>query len=201
VISSRIGHSFDPAILKVYHILFMGKALSPNSLTVSGACSAFIASLIIAFDHPIAGAVVLAISGLLDLMDGAVARNTNNVTPFGGFLDSVLDRYSDLLVMCGILVYFVRRHDVFDVLATSVAAIGVAIIPYAKARAEAAHLASNTGLLERPERLFILLCGLFSGFLSYAVVILAVFTHVTVFQRIIHAKKSAEKLHNHRTTP
>ncbi|OPY63823.1 MAG: CDP-diacylglycerol--inositol 3-phosphatidyltransferase [Syntrophorhabdus sp. PtaU1.Bin002] len=141
----------------------------------------------------ILGGIALLASGFLDLMDGALARSSDQVTPFGGFLDSVLDRYSDLVVMCGILVYFMKRDDSLLTIVAFVAAIGVAIIPYAKARAEAASLTCNTGLLERPERVVILLIGLLCNLLSYAVFALAVLTHVTVVQRILYVRRQIHR--------
>jgi archaetidylinositol phosphate synthase len=189
VISSKIGHSLDPAILGLYHILFRSKALSPNLITAFGAAFALLAAASIGLGHLILGGAILLVSGICDLMDGTLARSTNKVTAFGGFLDSVLDRYSDLSVMCGILVYFMRRGRDIEMLATFVASIGIAIIPYARARAEAALLPFRTGLLERPERIMIVLCGLFLNLLPYAVMILAIFTHVTVVQRILHARR------------
>ncbi len=190
VISSKIGHSLDPAILRLCHILFRGKAVSPNLITILGAAFAFLAAALVGFGHLILASAMLLVSGICDLMDGALARSTDKVTAFGGFLDSVLDRYSDLSVMCGILVYFMRQDRDLDMLATFVASIGIAIIPYARARAEAAFLPFRTGLLERPERMMIVACGLFFNLLQYAVMILAVLTHVTVIQRILYARKN-----------
>jgi len=132
------------------------------------------------------------LSGFFDLMDGSIARNTNNVTVFGGFLDSVLDRYSDLLIMIGVLIYFLMRGDTFYSIVTVFASIGIAIIPYAKARAEASSIQCNTGMLERPERLIILFIGLLFHLLPYAVLVLAVLTHVTVVQRILYVKKKTD---------
>lgn len=189
MISLRIGHSLDPVVIKLYRILFQGKALSPNLLTAFGAVFALAAAASIAFDHLFVGAALLLISGLCDLMDGALARSIGNVTAFGGFLDSVLDRYSDLLIMCGVLVYFMRRDQHFEMFATFIASIGIAIIPYARARAEAASLPFRTGFLERPERLIIVFCCLMFNLLHYAVIILAVLSHVTVVQRIMHARR------------
>jgi CDP-diacylglycerol--glycerol-3-phosphate 3-phosphatidyltransferase len=186
-----VGHSFDPVALRVYHVFFGHKALSPNLLTLCGAIFGVLSALCIGLDRLVLSAIFLFISGVLDVMDGAVARSTNNVTSFGGFLDSVLDRYTDLLIMGGILVFFLRKGAHFEVLATFVAAMGVAIIPYARARAEAALLACKTGLLERPERLIILFFGLVFNVLQYAVIFLAVFTHVTVIQRILHTRREA----------
>jgi CDP-diacylglycerol--glycerol-3-phosphate 3-phosphatidyltransferase len=112
-------------------------------------------------------------------------------TQFGGFFDSVLDRYADLFIMFGIFVHFLRQNDFFYSGLTFLAAIGTAIIPYARARAEAASLPCKTGMLERPERLIIVLVGLFFNVLSYAVIVLAVLTHVTAIQRIVFVKRNS----------
>ena len=197
MISSKLGHALDPAIFGVYRFFFRDKRINPNLLTLFGVLFSFLTLVATVADHLILGGIFLVVSSFFDLMDGAVARHTGATTDFGGFLDSVLDRYSDLFVMCGILIYFVKRGAYFDVVATSVASMGIAIIPYARARAEAAGFSCRAGLLERPERLAILVCGLFfSPLLHYVVLILAFFTHVTVIQRIIHTRKMAEKRAN-----
>jgi phosphatidylglycerophosphate synthase len=197
LISSRLGHSLDPAIFGVYKLFFHEKRINPNLLTLVGFAFSFFTFIAIALDRLILGGIFLLVSGFFDLVDGAVARQTNTTSDFGGFLDSVLDRYSDLLVMCGILIYFMKQSSNFDVTAAFVASIGVALIPYTRARAEAAGLPCRTGLLERPERLAILLCGLFvSPFLRYIILILAVLTHLTVIQRIVYTKKMAEERGN-----
>jgi CDP-diacylglycerol---glycerol-3-phosphate 3-phosphatidyltransferase len=134
-------------------------------------------------------AACLVVSGSFDLLDGAVARNANMVTRFGGFLDSVLDRYSDLLVMLGISMTFLYRSDPLFSTITFFAAVGVAIVPYARARAEAASIECHNGMLERPERVILLIVGLFFGMLKPVVIILAVFTHITVLQRILRARR------------
>jgi CDP-diacylglycerol--glycerol-3-phosphate 3-phosphatidyltransferase len=145
----------------------------------------------IALGYVKTGGIILVFSGFLDLLDGAVARGTNTVSRFGGFLDSVLDRYTDLFLMFGIFVYFLRQGHTHAVVFTFIAAIGVAIIPYARARAEAASIECKTGLMERPERLVILLLGIFCNLLLYAVITLVVLTHVTVIQRIVFVRKNS----------
>jgi CDP-diacylglycerol---glycerol-3-phosphate 3-phosphatidyltransferase len=191
LISVKVGHSLDPAILSVYRFFLKNKVVNPNILTVWGAAFAFGASACIAIDYLLIGAIMILVSGCFDLMDGAVARSTDNVTQFGGFFDSVLDRYADLFIMFGIFVHFMRQHDFVYSGLTFFAAVGTAIIPYARARAEAASLPCKTGMLERPERLIIVLAGLFFNVLSYAVIILAVLTHVTAIQRIIYVRRNS----------
>jgi CDP-diacylglycerol---glycerol-3-phosphate 3-phosphatidyltransferase len=194
LISVKVGHSLDPVILSVYRFFLKSKIINPNILTVWGAAFAFGASACIAVDYLLSGAVLILISGCFDLMDGAVARSTDNVTRFGGFFDSVLDRYADLFIMLGIFVHFLRQNDFFYSVVTFVAAIGTAIIPYARARAEAASLPCKTGMLERPERLIIVLAALFFNVLDYAMIILAILTHVTAIQRIVYVRRNSDNI-------
>ncbi len=197
MISSKIGHSLDPLIIKIYHQLFRDKVIDPNIFTILGVISGFVSFLCIAFDFLLLGGIALLVSSFFDLTDGALARDTESVTPFGGFLDSVLDRYTDLFVIFGVFIHFLRHEDFFNSIATFTAAIGIAIIPYVKARAEASSLACTTGILERPERVILLLIGLFFNILPYVIIILAVLTHITVIQRILFVKNlTSRKIHN-----
>jgi phosphatidylglycerophosphate synthase len=186
VISSRIGHSLDPVVLKVYKFLFVNRQISPNTLTVVGFIAGVASAVLVAMGRPVLAGALLLVAGLFDLMDGAVARTNGRVTPYGGFLDSVLDRYTDLFVALGISIYFLREGDTLFSAVTFFAAIGIAVIPYAKARAEAAGVSCDSGLLERPERTMLLIIGLLSGLIQPVIVILAVLTHVTVIQRMVH---------------
>lgn len=193
MIGSKIGHSLDPLILRVYRFLFGKAAISPNTLTLCGLAFSLLSSFFIAATgHLFLAGIFLVVSGFFDLLDGAVARGTGAVTRFGGFFDSVLDRYSDLAIMFGISVYFLRRAEPVSSMAAFFAAIGMAIIPYARARAEAASIPCRNGLLERPERIILLSLGLLFNVCKPVVFILAVLTHVTVLQRVLLVKKATE---------
>jgi len=192
VISSKIGHRLDRQILLIYRFIFRQKIISPDIISSTGTLFGFLAAFLVFMEFPRAGACSLAFAGLLDILDGAIARGTGRVTRFGGFFDSVLDRYTDLSVMGGILFVYVRHGNTDYAIATFIAVIGTALIPYARARAEAASLSCKTGLLERPERLVLLIIGLvFPVLLGYIIMVLAVLTHVTVIQRILHVRKQA----------
>jgi phosphatidylglycerophosphate synthase len=191
LISNKVGHSLDPAILKIYRFFFKDKTINPNYLTLFGAIFGYASAMCIAFGYVKTGGIILLFSGFFDLLDGAIARSTNAVSRFGGFLDSVLDRYTDLFLMFGIFVLFLRQGQMHALVFTFIAAIGVAIIPYARARADAASIECKAGLMERPERLLILLIGIFFNLLLYAVVALAVLTHVTVIQRILFVRRNS----------
>ena len=194
MIDSKIGHRLDPLLVRIFRLLFGNAPIRPNVLTLIG----FFFSLLTFVFTAVLGQLTIAglflvVSGFFDLLDGAVARSTNMVTRFGGFLDSVLDRYSDLIVMFGISVYFLRRADTLSSMVAFFAAIGVAIVPYAKARAEAASIACRSGILGRPERVILLTIGLLFQVLEPVVFVLAVLAHATVFQRVISVRKASRK--------
>lgn len=191
MISDKVGHSLDPSILKIYRFFFKHTTVNPNYLTALGALFGYASAMFITFGYVKTGGIILLFSGFFDLLDGAIARSTNTVSRFGGFLDSVLDRYTDLFLMFGIFVLFLRQGQMHALVFTFIAAIGVAIIPYARARAEAASIQCKAGLLERPERFVILLIGIFFNMLLYAIIVLAVLTHVTVIQRILFVRKNS----------
>ncbi|HUJ90721.1 MAG TPA: CDP-alcohol phosphatidyltransferase family protein [Syntrophorhabdales bacterium] len=202
MIGSKIGHSLDPLLVRVYQLFFRGKIVKPNLLTVIGLLFGFICLILTINNRLLLAGLALFISGFFDLLDGAVARQYGTVTAYGGFLDSVLDRYTDLSVALGIFIYFLRSGDdhLFAIL-TFVAAIGIAIVSYIRARAEAASLQCKSGLLERPERTILLIIGLcfnsvclqLTGLslLKPVIVLLAVLTHLTAIQRILMVRKAA----------
>lgn len=194
MISSKIGHRLDPVVLSLYRSVFGRKTISPNVISCAGAFFGFLAAALISTGWPAAGAASLIVSGLFDILDGAVARGAGRVTRFGGFFDSVLDRYTDMAVMGAILFVYVREGSAGYAIAAFVAVTGTALIPYARARAEAANLSGKTGLLERPERLALIIIGLFVPFLlDYIIILLAVLTHVTVIQRIVYVWRQTRK--------
>ncbi|MCS7280235.1 MAG: CDP-alcohol phosphatidyltransferase family protein [Desulfobacterota bacterium] len=192
MLSAKIGHSLDPYVIKIFRIFFLGKHINPTIITLFGFLLGLFSFLSIVFDYLKIGGIFLIVSGYFDLLDGALARNTRKVTVFGGFLDSVLDRYTDLLVISGIGIHFLRGGEISSVVATIVASIGIAIIPYAKARAQAEGLTCNTGILERPERTILLIFGLIFGLVEYIVIILAILSHITVLQRVIFVRKATQ---------
>jgi CDP-diacylglycerol--glycerol-3-phosphate 3-phosphatidyltransferase len=126
------------------------------------------------------------------MLDGAVARASGSVTPYGGFLDSTLDRYSEAVVYGGLLVYLLGTDDYrVGALLVFAATAGSLLISYARARAEAAGYRASVGLLARPERVVVLAAGLLFGQVIPALWILAIGTHLTVLTRIVHVWRGA----------
>ena len=188
MISNKIGHRLDPYIYRAFHKVF-GARGNPNFFTFMGFLATLAASVLIIGDLWIAGGLMIILSGLFDLFDGALARNLGKVTPFGGFLDSVLDRYSDLFLLLALLIYYLQRGDTAFVILASFVSIGTALISYTRARAEAARIPCNIGLLERAERIILLSAGVLFGWIIPVFWVLAILTHFTVLQRIYYVWK------------
>jgi len=133
--------------------------------------------------------LAIILSGLFDLFDGVVARKLGKVTALGSFLDSVSDRYSDLLFLLALLIYYLRKGDPDLVILTSVVSIGTVLIPYIRAKAESLHVPCNIGLMERAERIILLSIGTLCQWMVPVLWILVILTHFTVLQRIYYVWK------------
>lgn len=191
MIGNKIGHRLDPYLQSVLKKIF-GERGNPNSFTLMGFFATLIASIFILKEFWVAAGLMIILSGLFDLFDGVVARNLDKVTVFGGFLDSVLDRYSDLLLLLALIILYLKRGNSGLVILTSCVSIGTALIPYTRARAEAAQVSCNIGLMERAERIILLSAGALFNWMEPILWILAILTHFTVLQRIYYVWK---KLH------
>lgn len=161
--------------------------LTPNMVTTIGVLLSVVVAIVIASGYLVVGGILFLIASGFDMLDGAVARAAGTVTKFGGFLDSTLDRYSETIVLFGVLSYLLQGPDATTgALLVFAATTGSLLISYARARAEAAGFHASVGLLARPERVVILAIGLLFGQLLPALWILAIGTHLTVFMRIYH---------------
>src|SRR3989449_9578266 len=128
--------------------------------------------------------VLLILAGLFDFFDGSLARASGQVTPFGAFLDSVIDRYSDLVVLLGIVVLFARTPNARGAILAMAALVGSVMVSYTKARAESIGIECNVGMMERPERLICLIAGALLDLLEPALWVLAILANLTAVQRI-----------------
>lgn len=161
--------------------------LTPNMVTTIGMILSLVVALVIGSGNLVVGGVLFLIASGFDMLDGAVARAGGTVTKFGGFLDSTLDRYSETIVLFGVLYYLLETPDASSgALLVFAATTGSLLISYARARAEAAGFHASVGLLARPERVMILAIGLLFSLLLPSLWILAIGTHLTVLMRIFH---------------
>jgi CDP-diacylglycerol---glycerol-3-phosphate 3-phosphatidyltransferase len=166
--------------------------IPPNVITWSALVLNLWAGVLFAAGRFAAAAGMMMLAGLCDLLDGPVARLQDRVSKFGGFLDSILDRYSDLIIFLGILVYYVHIDRFPFVGLAGTAMAGSVQISYAKARAESLVPPSEVGFWDRPERLVLIMLGAFLNRIPLVLGILAIGTNITVIHRIYHTWKQTE---------
>jgi CDP-diacylglycerol--glycerol-3-phosphate 3-phosphatidyltransferase len=194
MISNKIGHRLDPYLYYVLKI-FLGEHGNPNFFTVMGFFATLVASLLILNGFWFFAGLTIVLSGLFDLFDGVIARKLGKVTALGGFLDSVLDRYSDLLLLLAILIYYLKKGEPDIVILTSFVSMGTILIPYVRAKAESLQVPCTIGLMERAERIILLSIGTIFQWMEPILWILAIFTHFTVLQRIYYVWKEIDPKH------
>ena len=128
--------------------------------------------------------LVIILAGFLDMVDGRIARATNQVTVFGAFFDSVVDRYSDAALYFGLLVYYARANRFFYVVLAAVVMISSVMVSYTRARAESLIGTCKVGFMERPERLVLVIIGALFNRMAPVLWIIAVLSTITVIHRI-----------------
>ncbi len=188
MIGNRIGHRLDPFLKALLKIFFADRG-NPNFFTFMGFLATLAASFFILKESWILAGMAIVLSGLFDLFDGVVARTLGKVTAFGGFLDSVLDRYSDLFLLLALIIHYLKHGNSSLVILTSCVSIGTALIPYSRAKAEAIQLPCTIGFMERAERIILLAAGALFGWMEGILWVLAILTHFTVLQRIWYVWK------------
>jgi CDP-diacylglycerol--glycerol-3-phosphate 3-phosphatidyltransferase len=185
MIGQKIGHQLDPFLYQVVRFAF-GDRRNPNLFTWLGFLSTLVAAFFLIQDLWWVAGLAIVLSGLFDLFDGVVARKLGKVTALGGFLDSVLDRYSDLFLLLAFLIHYLRKGEANLVILTFAVTIGITLIPYTRARAEALQVQCNIGFMERAERIILFSVGTLLHWMEPVLWIMAILTHFTVLQRIYH---------------
>ena len=167
--------------------------LTPDILTWIGLFINIIAAAVIALNHLLVGGILVLFSGLFDLLDGALARYNNKTTRFGALLDSTFDRLSEALVLIGILILYLNGEHTLEILLIFGVLVASFLISYIRARAESLGIECKTGLFTRAERVIILALGLMIDQVLITLIVLAVFTIVTVIQRLVHVWRQTKK--------
>ena len=183
----NLANSVAPPIAR----LLARTPLTPNALTWLGFCITVGAAVLIATDHFLAAGIVVLVAGLFDMLDGALARLTGRVSRFGAILDSTLDRLSEAALLLALLVVSAREQHVLESLLIGITLLGSLMVSYIRARIEAMGIECQAGFFTRPERVVILALGLllnqFDFALFIALVIIALFSWITVIERLIYA--------------
>ena len=175
--------------------------INPNILTLMGLVVNTYAAFLFGYANGenqrrmflYAGLVIIG-SGFFDLVDGRVARASNQVSLFGGFFDSVVDRYSDASLFFGLLVFYARGNRFFYVVLTALVMISSIMVSYARARAESLIGTCRVGFLERPERLVLLIIGALFNVMAPVLWVIAVLSTITVIHRITYTWQRTKEM-------
>lgn len=146
--------------------------------------------------HLFAAGWVVLVAGLFDMLDGALARHTKQVTKFGAILDSTLDRLAEAVLLLSILFLYAREGATFGALLVGITLLGSLMVSYIRARAESLDIECLVGLFTRPERVIVLALGLLLNQIDYvliiALAIIAVFSFFTAGQRLVYSLKQSK---------
>jgi CDP-diacylglycerol---glycerol-3-phosphate 3-phosphatidyltransferase len=189
--TSAVGRACGVLLDAIVRLLALTR-INPNALTVMGLVVNTYAAFLFGYASGenqrrmflYAGLVIIG-SGFFDLVDGRVARASNQVTRFGGFFDSVVDRYSDASLFFGLLVFYARGNRFFYVVLTALVMISAIMVSYARARAESLIGTCRVGFMERPERLVLLIIGALFNVMAPVLWVIAVLSTITVIHRVV----------------
>lgn len=185
-ISENIGRGAQVLLRGIIAFLIFLK-VRPNHLTFLG----FLITVVVAYEFAVGnfvtGGFVLILAGLFDMVDGMVARKLGEATAFGAFFDSIMDRYSDLIMYLGLIIYYGQADRMNYVVLVGIVMMGSVLTSYARARAECLIDKCKVGFLERPERIVLLLIGSFY-FMDPVLWVIAFFSNWTVVHRILYTR-------------
>lgn len=167
--------------------------LKPNIITISGLIGNIIAAILIGWGQLFWGGLLAMLVGPFDALDGAMARLKNESSKYGSFIDSVTDRYDELVLLAGLLIHFIRIENWLGCLFVYLAAAGSVMVSYVRAKAEALGYSAKVGVLTRVERYLILIPGIIIGQPLISLAIIAVLGNFTAVQRFYYVRKQALK--------
>jgi CDP-diacylglycerol--glycerol-3-phosphate 3-phosphatidyltransferase len=180
-----VRRGFSPILAALQRL-----GITPNQISIVGFLVNVGAAVLVLFDYYIWAASVFIAAGLLDLVDGSLARRTGRTTPFGGFLDSTLDRMSEGVVFAAIAYRLAQDPDIVlrsvNVALVVLALLGSVTVSYTRARAESLGVECRVGLASRPERIVLICVGLYLDVLPYVIYVMLALTMFTVIQRVVH---------------
>ena len=165
--------------------------LMPNTMTYMGLVGNIIGAYFIATGQITIGGIIILLMGPIDALDGTMARLRGMSSDFGAFVDSVTDRYSELVIFGGLLLYFLARQEWLGSVLVYVAAAGSVLVSYSRARAQSLGMDTKVGLFTRVERFLVLAPCLIINQPLIALWAIAILANFTAFQRIWHVRKQS----------
>lgn len=171
--------------------LFLRLGFTPNMVTMLGLLGNAVGAYFLARGDLLTGGILIAVMTPIDALDGTMARLRGEASDWGAYVDSVSDRYSELIIYAGLLYHFLVEGDVTGGMLTFGAAAGSVLVSYVKARAEGLGYEARVGLLTRAERYIVLAPSLVFNIVYIGLGILAVFANITALQRIWYVRRRA----------
>jgi CDP-diacylglycerol--glycerol-3-phosphate 3-phosphatidyltransferase len=167
--------------------------ITANAITVGGFLVAAGGAYLISEGELFVGGIVMLAGAAMDMFDGAVARLSGKASAFGAFLDSVMDRLGEAVVLFGLLVFYVREADELGAWLAFGTVVLSYTVSYTRARAEGLGIPGDVGFMGRPERVIVLGAGLLLGYEQYALGLIMALSAVTVAQRVAHVWRKADR--------
>ncbi len=192
-VTRQIGRACDKVVVQIVRLLALSH-VHPNVLTFVGLLINLLAAYFLSMGRFRTAGLVILGAAIFDMVDGRVARTTNRVTRFGAFFDSVVDRYSDLGLLMGLLVYYASINRFFYVVLTAVVMTAAVMVSYTRARAENVIPQCKVGFMERPERIVLLMIGALFDRMAAVLWVIAVLGNLTVIHRVIHTWQETRRL-------
>ena len=173
-----------------------GWGITANSITAIGFVGTFAGSILIALGMLTLGGLIISFMAVFDAFDGAVARASGKIKPFGAFIDSVIDRYIETIIYAGLAWYFMSAGESLGVILSVFALSGSVLVSYTRARAEGLGLGTKVGILTRVERMVVLGPTVIFQVPLWGVAIVAVLANVTAVQRILDVRRQTSNQEN-----
>jgi CDP-diacylglycerol--glycerol-3-phosphate 3-phosphatidyltransferase len=180
-------------VLDPLAIFFNRLGLRPITMTILGLIGTSVGAFMIARGHMTWGGVLILLSVPFDALDGAIARLRGEANDWGAFVDSVSDRYSEVVTHLGLLIYYLNRDDVLGSALVFISVCGSLLVSYVKARADSVGFKANVGILTRVERYLVLAPALVLNYPIVALWIMAILTNFTALQRIMKVRRDAHR--------
>lgn len=197
---TKANFDFEGFLRKSFHApldaiagFLLKLGITANFITLLGLAGNIVAAYLIARGQLLAGGLVAAFMAPLDALDGALARKTGITNKFGAFLDSVVDRYDEMILLAGVLYYFQTQAYTLGVMLTYAAMCGSVLVSYTRARAEGLGFSGKAGLFSRIERSIVLILGLVFNQLLISIGIIGILANVTAVQRIFFVWKQSRQ--------
>jgi CDP-diacylglycerol--glycerol-3-phosphate 3-phosphatidyltransferase len=165
--------------------------LMPNTMTILGLVGNIIGAFLIAQGYLTAGGILVLLMGPVDALDGTMARLRGMAGNFGAFVDSVTDRYSELVIFAGLLYYFIQQNNQTAILLVYASAAGSVLVSYIRSRGQSLGWDTKVGILTRMERYLVLAPAIILNYPMVGLWIIAVFSNLTAIQRIIDIRRQA----------